>query len=527
MQDSKTTCNDSVKNEPKPARNNRIHRRFTNDNAYQEPLETISSDVKDIDWKSYEEESNEFWSKNTEKVSKELDLLSNAPKPKRDAKKEVKGNIFSLLKPTPLNDKKSTTNQNEEDIKSMLHNKLEKHELGCPNESKSFLMLRQIYQNKQLDGLWDLFEKCNGDVNWAIDILLKDDSCVDTQMTTNDNYIENFFNCNCDESNLNKVSLKIDKTNEDKESSPPEKIPRYKSKKEKIILSQEMLEAKRAIEQQIVLGEEHYSDGIKKIRNFRHGIESNGQNSIQQDIEVSKEENTSKDHDDRDISPDIEYEDMIEIDLGTELIKQLESTFNTESRPKYSLDDFKTNIFMPKSLAKQLYALWMESLYNQIEEQKQKGIKEDEEFAHFLQNSLMSLKHSNRTENFKDIMDMDLAWSLYKSDSQNWKNSTPTDLASHLTRLKLYELFPNIEKDTLLEILNAHNNKFSDTVEVLKDTLKENLDQDIQMKEINLLKEVKDENEKVSKCLVKFFDLIFIDIPFDCINITISAHGKN
>lgn len=233
MQDSKTTCNDSVKNEPKPARNNRIHRRFTNDNAYQEPLETISSDVKDIDWKSYEEESNEFWSKNTEKVSKELDLLSNAPKPKRDAKKEVKGNIFSLLKPTPLNDKKSTTNQNEEDIKSMLHNKLEKHELGCPNESKSFLMLRQIYQNKQLDGLWDLFEKCNGDVNWAIDILLKDDSCVDTQMTTNDNYIENFFNCNCDESNLNKVSLKIDKTNEDKESSPPEKIPRYKSKKRK------------------------------------------------------------------------------------------------------------------------------------------------------------------------------------------------------------------------------------------------------------------------------------------------------
>jgi len=52
---------------------------------------------------------------------------------------------------------------------------LEMHSLDCPNEPKGFAHLRQMYPNKQLAGLWDLFVKCQADVDWAVDILLKED----------------------------------------------------------------------------------------------------------------------------------------------------------------------------------------------------------------------------------------------------------------------------------------------------------------------------------------------------------------
>lgn len=55
-------------------------------------------------------------------------------------------------------------------------NKLfQRHGLNCPNEQAGFALLRQMYPNKQLSGLWDLFVKCQADVDWAVDILLKED----------------------------------------------------------------------------------------------------------------------------------------------------------------------------------------------------------------------------------------------------------------------------------------------------------------------------------------------------------------
>lgn len=67
---------------------------------------------------------------------------------------------------------------------------------------------------------------------------------------------------------------------------------------------------------------------------------------------------------------------------------------------------------------------------------------------------------------FKEIMDMEMAISIYQKDVAAWRNNVPTDLAAKMTREKLFNLFPNVAKDTLTELLMAHNNNFKATVEV-------------------------------------------------------------
>lgn len=67
---------------------------------------------------------------------------------------------------------------------------------------------------------------------------------------------------------------------------------------------------------------------------------------------------------------------------------------------------------------------------------------------------------------FKEIMDMDVALSLYHKDTAEWKNKESNDLASRMTREKLYNLFPDMSKDVLSEMLMAHDNNFQNTVEV-------------------------------------------------------------
>lgn len=64
-------------------------------------------------------------------------------------------------------------------------------------------------------------------------------------------------------------------------------------------------------------------------------------------------------------------------------------------------------------------------------------------------------------------MDMEMALAMYQKDIAEWRNNMPTDLAAKMTRDKLYNLFPDVEQDTLLELLMAHDNNFNATVEVI------------------------------------------------------------
>jgi len=191
-----------------------------------------------------------------------------------------------------------------------------------------------------------------------------------------------------------------------------------------------------------------------------------------------------------DIGPDAD--ELIEVDLGMELVCQLDNVFGADAFQRDSLKDIKTTVFLPRTLGQQLYAIWMESLYNQIEEQRHTSIKEDEEFAKQLQlkEKYPKLAQKTTSNNLKDIIEMEYAWKAYKSDVDEWKKTTPQDLASKMTRTKLFELFPHVNRGTLVEVLAAHDNKFAQTVEVLKSSLESDIENQVEAESQRLLTEV-------------------------------------
>lgn len=79
---------------------------------------------------------------------------------------------------------------------------------------------------------------------------------------------------------------------------------------------------------------------------------------------------------------------------------------------------------------------------------------------------LAELGKEPEVPDFKEIMDMDFALSLYHKDVAEWKSKESNDWAAKLSRDKLYNLFPEMSQDILSELLMAHDNDFKTTVEV-------------------------------------------------------------
>lgn len=434
---------------------------------YESVEEAFQYVDKASDWTAFDKEQTDFWSKATMPTPLPQ-LLQLQPKQQRQLQSkqqqitnaksstvtDVQSNLFSILKQNHENvETKSST---DEEPKEVL--KLYKHRKNCRNENNSFAQIRQIYPSVALEILWDLFEKCEGDGDWTMDILLKEE----TRIGDYDNLdrVKNDFECDCD---YVPMPASIEEISTINASSTYQRPRRDRT----TINSEEHLVAKRLIEESFQIGDEHYSDHTRKIRNIRHGVPSPA--IVTEPTLIDEEGACAIDVDETDPN-----EELLEINLGMDLVCQLDSVFGVEAYQKDSLADMKTNVFMPKSLAQQLYALWMESMYNQIEEQRKQSIKEDAEFARQLQSQQKYPglhKHVKPPSDLKDIMEMEYAWAAYKSEMDDWRLKTPQDLALQMTHDKLCGIFPNIDRDTLIEVLAAHNNKFTETVDVLKDTL--------------------------------------------------------
>lgn len=437
----------------------------------ESPIQPSTSQNEGNAWLPYEQESSSFWKNN------------DFPKPVR-VKKKTNESLLDCLK----NDTKVELPPAPEVPKS----KLNKHSPGCENENQTFVLLKQIYPNQPAVHLWDLFEKCNGDLDWTVDVLLSDNTSVDQNMRNGSD-----FQCLCHvksseppkvaETSVRNVEVKL-------QDVKPQRVKK------------DVSGLKKSIESQFVLGEEFYSDKIKKIKNKRYGIEEPSaaveDKNDERAIPVDFNYNDLPEFDSESNSNETESNEMIEMDLGANLIAQLTQMFETDDiilSQGHPAQRLNSNVFMPKSLAKQLYVIWMESLYNQMEEMKQKSLREDEEFARILE--LPKYANSKAVpSNYSEIMDMELAWQLYyaENNTKPSKDNTPKDLADHLTRLKLCELFPKVDKKTLVEVLLAHNNSFSETVEVLKNSVNTNgLDEKMKITKEELLDKVKNENEKM------------------------------
>lgn len=73
-------------------------------------------------------------------------------------------------------------------------------------------------------------------------------------------------------------------------------------------------------------------------------------------------------------------------------------------------------------------------------------------------------EHERKTPDLREIMEEEVAC---KKGSEKGKVVTPDDLATMLKRKKLEAIFPTINPIVLLEIFQAHNNSYEQTVEVL------------------------------------------------------------
>lgn len=436
------------------------------------------------EWEPFEENTQSFWhTKNDHSTPKRED----APKPQRAFQTNSSATNFdhicNLLKD-------NTQNTTPKSSKTISKTPLNKHEKGCKNENKSFQQIRQIYPSVPISLLWDLFEKCNGDGNWTMDILLNEGAIDSFEKLESEEAIQrDNFVCNCRLASVslqqaaNVISAQLMQT--DKPATPAQQADRSRNDRSTDN------EIRKRIEEQFVISDEHYSNHTRKIRDFRRGITTNPTQKGEHDQQPPQIPID-------DSNP--ESEEMIQIELGVELVCQLDSSFGTDMFKKDMLKDIKTTVFMPRSIGQQLYALWVESLYNQIEEQRQKSVKEDEEFAKelYVKEKYPQLLQNKPPDNIKDIMEMEIAWKAYKADINEWKKSKPQDLASKLSRTKLYEIFPHVDKSTLVEVLAAHDHKFSTTVEVLNTTLQADIGSKLEVESQRLLNKAQLEAQNVS-----------------------------
>ncbi len=76
---------------------------------------------------------------------------------------------------------------------------LHKHRKNCQNENESFARIRQIYPSIALEILWDLFETCEGNGDWVMDILLNGETRISDQGNLDGvtDRARNDFECDC------------------------------------------------------------------------------------------------------------------------------------------------------------------------------------------------------------------------------------------------------------------------------------------------------------------------------------------
>lgn len=428
-------------------------------------------------------------------------------KPQRQKPSTELNGIYDLLRDRNVEPTETTMDPKMEGIVD-----LRKHEKGCAKENESFLQIRQIYPTIPVSYIWDLFEKCNGDADWTMDILLKeeDDGTTNSyeKLETEAAIQRDNFACACRSGSaemqkaVNAIPAALLLESPEPPATPPP-IQSKSSRRDRIETENES-SIRRQIEEAFAISDDRYSPHVRKIRDLRRGVQQGGaqgqSTSMQQNDPTESAADMDIDEDGAEDACSGEGEEVIEMDLGVELVCQLDSVFGIDAFQRETLKDMKTTVFMPRSLGQQLYAIWMESLYNQIEEQRQKSIRDDEEFAKqlHLKEKYPKLMQNTPSTNLKDIMEMEYAWKAYKSDVDEWKKTTPQDLASKMTRAKLFEIFPNVDRGTLVEVLAAHDNKFSKTVEVLKDNMKSDVGQKMEVVGQRLLSEARIEAQAVS-----------------------------
>ncbi|KAH9630115.1 hypothetical protein HF086_004821 [Spodoptera exigua] len=340
----------------------------------------------------------------------------------------------------------------------------------CPNQEQHFISFRKMFKNIARSDLRDIFDKCRGDVNWSVEIVL--DGMSNNQLKTldteelSDPEEDSLEQCSC----LAQYNIIPDIATPSVSETPTpkkEKVtvankPQSQKKKRDVPMSEETIQIKRQIEQNVVIADNHYSKHCLKIRKIRRGepdVEDNdGEElgaaalsqatssdcSVPVDMEVSDDENDSSGSSVSGVDDDL----IVTFNLGHSFIAELDEKLGRKGieYPSYIVP----KISVPMSLLNEFNALWMESLTFQLDEHANQAaamMQQDEDFARELElkEAEMSLAGKEpEVPDFKEIMDMDMALAIYQKDVAEWRNNMPTDLAAKMTRDKLFNLFPEV-----------------------------------------------------------------------------------
>lgn len=339
----------------------------------------------------------------------------------------------------------------------ILSNNLVPHRQGCPAENPAFAQIRELYPNINDRCLWDLFENCNGDADWTVNLLYEENKFENTDSGAE-------LTCNC--INGTPQQCKDIPREETQKDIPRTPIRNKKTENVKHVNLDDWMATKRIIEESIQIAAPHYTNNMKKVRSWKGKPVPS---------EIEPEEVPVIDPNES-LSP---VESLVEVNVSQELVQQLDDHFGTGIL-KNDSKSIPSKVFISKTVAHQLYLEILEAFYSKHEEDKLKAIKEDADLAKVLMEQEKCLKYpqmygNENPENFKDIMDMEAALQMYgKEVKASWQTEQPDTMALTMSKEKLIKQFPGIDKDVLMEIFAGFNHNFDDTVATLQESLKHN-----------------------------------------------------
>lgn len=100
-------------------------------------------------------------------------------------------------------------------------------------------------------------------------------------------------------------------------------------------------------------------------------------------------------------------------------------------------------------------------------------------------------------QNVENSLDMEYAWKAYNSSQNEWKQQSREDLAMKLTKAKLFEIFPNVDREQLADVFIAYKNNFAKTVDFFKESLQSEIGVQMQAKSNELANQARIEAKTV------------------------------
>lgn len=252
---------------------------------------------------------------------------------------------------------------------------------------------------KMVQGLFDMFPHipkddvmdvyknlCNGDSHWTIDVLLDGvppESILDIQP----------LKSSIAEDSSPSRNKKLEKCKQSSSSDSNESEPSSPSKrKEKNQISEDSLALKKYLEEKVMINEASYHPHILRVKKWKNRepdvpteeiieAQARSKDVIQFTNDLSPTEDTTpesptnsdqslhKEKDESDGDDSSEPEEMIELNLGWDFIRNLEKEFGN---PNFQLPDGLFPVIqVKKSVAEELHALWMESMQQQMDTQQE------------------------------------------------------------------------------------------------------------------------------------------------------------